>query len=190
MIFKGLVRRVQTGGPDRARLAAVDWREFDAASFTWCGPGQRLPITVQLCSLRIENGIATAHMKVLDHGLEIACVLEGSETRATLYLGNSFIVPPGMRRRGLASAVLLACMRSFQHASFGRVLQAQTVRLEGYFVGDGAQFALAMCNGVQPTKASPALMDMGRLARSAGHLVMDRPPVPRSCSADHMGEDG
>ena len=190
MFFRGLLRRPQSGGPDRNRLAAVAWHEFDAAAFTWYGSGQKLPITVQFCSLRFEGGISSARLKVLDHGLEIACNLDGSETHATLYLGNSFIVPPGLRRRGLASAVLLACLQSFQHASFGRVLQAQQIRLQGYFVDDGARFALAVCNGIQPTKANPALMDMERLARSAGHLVMDRPPVLRARSADHVGEGG
>lgn len=171
MIFKGLLQRVQTGGPDRAWLAAVNWREFDAASFTWCGPGQKLPITVQFCSLRFEGGISTASLEVLDHGLEIACTLDGSETHATLYLGNSFIVPPGPRRRGLASAVLLACTRSFQHASFGRVLAVQQIRLQGYFVGDGARFALAVCNGVQPNEGKPSAHGhgaVGALGRAPG----------------------
>ena len=170
------LRRKRPAGPDRNRLSSIEWMEFAPAMFTWYGSDQTLQLTIQLGGMQRENGIAKAELQVLDHGLQIVCVLEGSETDANLYLGNWFIVPPQLRRRGLASAVLLACLQTFQQAAFGRQLSTQRVRLEGYFVDEGAAFSRAACHGIQPTKARPALMDLERMKRSAQTLQMDTPP--------------
>ena len=176
MNIRDWLHRKRPAGPDGTRLRSIEWREFAPALFTWYGRDQTLQLTIQLSGMRYENGTASVELQVLDHGLQIACVLEGSETDANLYLGNWFIVPPQLRRRGLASAVLLACLQTFQQAAFGRQLSTQRVRLEGYFVDEGAAFSRAACHGIQPTKARPALMDLERMKRSAQKLQMDTPP--------------
>lgn len=178
MLFDWLRRLAPGAGPDPERLAAVTWREFSPAVFEWTGAGQSMHFSVQMACLKVAHGIASVELTVIDHGLRIVCVIEGGQEAATLYLGNWFLVPPHLRRQGLASAVLLACIDAFQHAAFGRSLPAQQVYLEGFFVGDGAFFATAACGGVLPEKANAALVDLQRMKQACGALQMLEGPKP------------
>ncbi|MFM8900199.1 MAG: hypothetical protein ACKOF9_09675 [Burkholderiales bacterium] len=178
MSLMSLFRPAWPAGPARARISAVEWCDVSPASFRWTDGCLALDFAVQISSLRNENGIALAELKVTDHGLQVVCVLEGSKEDAVLYLGNWFIVPAALRRRGLARAVLTACLQAFHQAAFGRVLDAQRVRLQGYFVGDGEMFARATCFGELPTKAKPARLDVLQLRRATRQLLLVKPPLP------------
>ena len=172
-----LLRRNRPASPSQVRTTEAEWREFSAASFTWCDDAQTLQFTVDVGSVKVASGFASVELKVFDHGLQIVCLVDGSESDAILYLGNWFIVPPQLRRRGLARAVLLACMQTFQLAAFGRELSEQRVHLQGYFIGAGVMFSRAACHGVQPTKAEPAPVDMAWMSRSKATLQMDSGPI-------------
>jgi hypothetical protein len=175
-----LRRLTRSGHLGQARRSSAQWLEFSDASFTWRGDEQDLSLTIQLGSLTLEGGWATVEMRIFDHGLKIVCIMEGTASDALLYLGNWFIVPPQLRRRGLARAALLACIQTFQHAAFGRAIDTQRVRLEGTFVGDGKAFSRAACNGIQPTNASPEYLDKAWLKLAEESLRMDFPPRRRS----------
>jgi len=172
-----LSRRHQVGGPDPCRLASIKHRQFQPAIYTWIGHAKPLQFTLQPHGMRVERGRAEMEMQITDHSLDIGAVFDGTAERCTLYLGNHFIVPQVLRRKGLASACLQAMRHCFQIGAFGRAAPRQAVYLQGTFEDEGAAFSRAMCNGVLPTKAAPALVDELRFERAQRCLTVDIPPV-------------
>lgn len=135
-----------------------------------------LEIALLLSSMRVEHGVSTMEIRIRDHGLLIDSVVEGSEGQVLIYLGNYFIVPSELRRMGLATACVAAVRQAFQIAAFGRAMRDQTAVLEGYFVGPGQSWALAMCDGKLPTKARPASVNLQRLHEAEAKLELLMPP--------------
>ncbi|MDT8998342.1 hypothetical protein RQP53_03520 [Paucibacter sp. APW11] len=171
------IRRGRQSSATASSASTIAFRDFTPASFDWSGRNHALQFNVQLAWVKHKGERASVTLKVIDHGIQIESVLDGTETEAVLYLGNYFIVPAQLRRCGLASAVLMACIETFQIAAFGRALPAQRLWLEGLFMGDGARFSSAMCDGVQPTKEAPAAINLRKLASAAGSLSLLSPPV-------------
>lgn len=161
--------------------AQVDIRKFGPARFqlrNQLGPDRSpLELTLQLSSMRVERGLSTMEIRIRDHGLTIDSVVEGNEGKMLVYLGNYFIVPAELRRVGLAAACVAAIRQAFQIAAFGRILPDQITVLEGYFVGPGHGWALAMCDGKLPTKARPATVNLHRLQAAEETMELLMPPT-------------
>lgn len=165
-----------------AAAPAIEIRTFSPARFRFNNQqrcdADALELTLALSSMRVEHGIRTMEVRLRDYGLLINSVVEGDESRVLVYLGNYFIVPPELRRTGLATASIAAIRQAFQIAAFGRMRPHQKTVLEGYFVGPGQDWALAMCAGKLPTKSCPAAVDLQRLHAVEARLQLLTPPLP------------
>jgi hypothetical protein len=148
----------------------------DGSHTAFLAPSEQQKSVLAAEGFRVQDGRASIEMRVYDHGLNFVCVMTGDDPDAVLSLSN-ICVPEQLRRRGLARAVLAACVSTFQHAAFGRTIRHQRVHLEGYFTGDGQAFSRAACSGVQPTPADAAIMDARWLRLADRQLRMDTAPV-------------
>lgn len=181
-----LAQRLIPGQPAPSRVGRaagqVDLRLFSPAKFVVRDLPHRsepLELTLDLLSMRLQDGRACTEIHIHDHGLRIEAVLDGQDDSLVVYLGNYFIVPPELRRAGVATACIAAMRQAFQLAAYGELRPEQPAVLEGYFVDRGVDWALSMCAGVLPTKAVPALIAPARLSAGEHRLQMLVPPIPQ-----------
>jgi hypothetical protein len=173
-LWRRFLGRAKGGERPFEAVSEVDVRTFSAARFLLDRrplQADTLEIALSPFSMRIEGSISTAEIRVRGHGLQIDSVLEGDGHRLLIYLGNYFIVPPELRRAGVATACIAAVRQAFQKAAFDQLRPDQKTVLEGYFVGPGEHWALAMCDGKLPTKACPAEVNLGRLQAAESKLT-------------------
>lgn len=181
-ITRTLLRR-----PAGAAITAskVQISTVDPARFR-LGPGERLDrlgegldLTLSFSCMRSEEGAHTVEVRIVDQGLDMQAVVEVSDQRLLVYLGNYFVVPERLQRADLATACIAAIRQAAQLAVFGEVRADQRTVLEGYFVGPGKAWALAMCDGRLPTKGSPAECSLMLLREAEERLALLVPPVSR-----------
>lgn len=183
--WRRLLSKANVGSRPFLAASQVEIREFSAARFLLDSrPPRTAPLEIALSrfSMRVEGGISTAEIQIRSHGLQIDSVVEGDERRLLVYLGNYFIVPPELRRAGVATACIAAVRQAFQIAAFDQLWPDQKTVLEGYFIGPGEHWALAMCNGKLPTKACAAEVNLGRLQTAESKLRwLTQPAVQPEC---------
>lgn len=161
----------------------VQIRTVDQARFR-LAPGERrdrlgdgLELTLSFSCMRSEEGTHSVEVRIRDEGLDVQSVVEVNDHRVLVYLGNYFVVPERLQRAGLATACVAAIRQAAQLAVFGQVRHDQRMVLEGYFVGSGEAWALALCGGQLPTKACPAEVRLERLRAVEARLTLLEPPI-------------
>ncbi|MDM0030474.1 hypothetical protein [Variovorax saccharolyticus] len=159
--------------------AAMEFRSLAPAQFRWTDPstGLALELGVIVYGVKLSNGSAEMKMAIKAHDIQMVVVVHGRESLATVYLCNYFFVPKSLKRRGLATAALLAFVQTYQLAVFECLNSSQPLLLEGYFVGEGVAFATTLCGGVLPTKADPQPIDLLQLQSAQHMLRLEKPPL-------------
>lgn len=165
--------------PASIELVGVVFREFSPIVFIWTDPisSLELPLRVTFCVMRTyRNSITEVELNIDQEGFRVqACITYTSE-RLHIYLGNNFLVPATLRRRGLALAALVATAETIQYALTGETDPDQPIKLEGQFVNDGAYFARSVCDTI-PYKGQSANMNPEKLDKARSQLTLKTKPT-------------
>lgn len=133
-------------------------KNFTDAVFEWKVDSQpdSFPIRVKFGRLAIAGYNQTDVELNIDHdGLRAQSIVRGIEGGTSVYLGNDFLVPAYLRRKGLGRAMVIALAQAHNIATYGDRRTDIPILLEGLFVNAGESFANRVCEGL-PRKGSPS----------------------------------
>ncbi len=164
MTITRFFRRGIVDKPTSRLPGAVTALDFSPASFIWTSRELELHFEVQIGFLRISKGVSNVTMSIVGHELQVVPYITGGPEGAVVELGSlGFIVPSPLRRRGLATAAILASVECFELITTGTTDFSRPYFLGGTFIGDGADFCRAICSGASGTGFDSAKIDMNRL---------------------------
>lgn len=168
--------RRSPAGP--SKRSCVTLKDFSDAEFDWQNDERthRLQFVVQFRTAKVEeSGYATAELNIDGGGLRAQAVVSEDSRGTTVYLGNYFWVPDDMKRMGIGAAMIVGIAQAWRVAAHGGSIDDTSLRIEGYFVGEGAAFAQAVAE-VPPRKGAPTELRRTVVLRAQRQLTLRKRP--------------
>lgn len=152
--------------------------EFSAAQFNWQSTQDMtpLPLTVKFNIVKTyEDGSSQAELNIDHDGMRAQALVVNNSYGTTVCLGDCFWVPNQMKRKGLATAMVVAIAQAYHFAVYGKLINKRLL-LEGLFVNEGAAFSKAICE-LAPKKRQASTLREAAVQRAQRQLSLRVAPA-------------